>query len=728
MVSTHSVIIIGQNLASTGGRYEITASFDDLDQAIATHEKVAKRMSIEHVDYLPTVGRLLAFSLYKCEATNTIIDLNRVIHWSGELLKASKIPDTLRPLALLILGTVLLERNELSSSLNDLDRSVSINEQSLHFTDTRHLSRCYYNLGKALCHRYKESGSPDDLERALLSCQQAKNLLTPLDRFSSGLHEMLSWLESRGRFIEVDVNTKEAVVGERRTFDILPSNCNPRFSGFGGLATELHSYFQQPATIQNLDRPIKWSERALRLLPPTDYGYSVAAETLGNLLLIRAVQSGFVQDLKRSIDYLKRAVKGMSNDPTRRGSCLGTLSLALHLMFMWTNEIGCLEEAIWKCQAAAKLIPDGHRAQARTLNNLGSLLINRYKRVGATEDLNEGIAVLKMAIEKSSQDKDFIYGSVGFYRAVLHERYKRMGKEEDLEEALRAAQEAFDILDPGHHAYPAGLSGLAVELNSRYLRNHSAADLERAITLHQNAINSAPPSHPLRASLLFHLAESLKLRFQSCGSTDDLDRAIGELQHSLGLNGFDSPSSAESLGLLGELFQLRFQNSSTAHARDDFHFAVEAYESASEIEDALPLTRIGAAAACGMLVASTDPQLASKVLRRAVHLLPLICPRSLNQSDQQYSLSKIANIPSRAAALSLNASHNAFEALKMLETGRGIIAGLQLDSRYDVSVLHSVYPAIANRFNSLRNELDLLLPQSNVALVRIFLQTILAQV
>src|SRR6266496_5285389 len=114
-----------------------------------------------------------------------------------------------------------------------------------------------------------------------------------------------------------------------------------------------------------------------------------------------------------------------------------------------------------------------------------------------------------MAIEKSSQDKTFIYGSVGFYRSVLHARYERMGKEEDLEEALRAAQEAVKILDTDHHAYPSALSGLGVELNSRYLRKNSEEDLEQAIALHEIAVNSVPPHDQFRASMLFRLAESL---------------------------------------------------------------------------------------------------------------------------------------------------------------------------------------------------------------------------
>ena len=206
-------------------------------------------MSSKSVHYLTTLTRLLAFSLYKCEATNAINDLNRGILWSGELRKVADVPQNLRSLNLLILGTLLVERNDVSASIDDLHRSVAINEQSLQCPEPRYRSKCYYNLGRALCHRFGKKGSRGDLEGALISCKQAEDHLTPNDRFLPALNRTLAWLQSSQAQV-----TNNPAQEEGRNFNPLSSDNNHRFAGFSNLALILDLQFLRPPTIQSLDR------------------------------------------------------------------------------------------------------------------------------------------------------------------------------------------------------------------------------------------------------------------------------------------------------------------------------------------------------------------------------------------------------------------------------------------------------------------------------------------
>jgi hypothetical protein len=64
-------------------------------------------------------------------------------------------------------------------------------------------------------------------------------------------------------------------------------------------------------------------------------------------------------------------------------------------------------------------------------------------------------------------------------------------------------------------------------------------------------------------------------------------------------------------------------------------------------------------------------------------------------------------LSSIAAAVALNAGQDAYEALELLELGRGVIAGLFLEMRIDISTLKQQYPILAEEFKTLRNELDL---------------------
>ncbi|KAM5347456.1 hypothetical protein ACJ41O_010461 [Fusarium nematophilum] len=61
---------------------------------------------------------------------------------------------------------------------------------------------------------------------------------------------------------------------------------------------------------------------------------------------------------------------------------------------------------------------------------------------------------------------------------------------------------------------------------------------------------------------------------------------------------------------------------------------------------------------------------------------------------------------SMAAATTLSAKKGNYDALRLLELGRGLIAGFLMDIRTDVSDLEREYPDLAERFVFLRDVLD----------------------
>jgi hypothetical protein len=91
-----------------------------------------------------------------------------------------------------------------------------------------------------------------------------------------------------------------------------------------------------------------------------------------------------------------------------------------------------------------------------------------------------------------------------------------------------------------------------------------------------------------------------------------------------------------------------------------------------------------------------------------VKLLPIISLRSLQHIDKQYFLSQFARVASDAASTALNAGKTAYNSLKLLKLGRGVIAGLLLDMRTDLSELEQQHPKLAERYEFLCGELDLL--------------------
>ena len=97
---------------------------------------------------------------------------------------------------------------------------------------------------------------------------------------------------------------------------------------------------------------------------------------------------------------------------------------------------------------------------------------------------------------------------------------------------------------------------------------------------------------------------------------------------------------------------------------------------------------------------------ACSLLRNAINLIPLVTSRALVREDQQHILGQITGLTSLATSASLEAGEPPLEALLLLELGRSITNGQLLDYRSTISDLLEHHPALAEDFDSLRQELD----------------------
>jgi hypothetical protein len=87
-------------------------------------------------------------------------------------------------------------------------------------------------------------------------------------------------------------------------------------------------------------------------------------------------------------------------------------------------------------------------------------------------------------------------------------------------------------------------------------------------------------------------------------------------------------------------------------------------------------------------------------------MLPLVGLLMLENSDKQYTLREFSGLALMAAAISLNAHKDHYRALKILELGRCVLAGLLPDMRTDMSDLREKHPNLALEFETLQTELD----------------------
>ena len=78
----------------------------------------------------------------------------------------------------------------------------------------------------------------------------------------------------------------------------------------------------------------------------------------------------------------------------------------------------------------------------------------------------------------------------------------------------------------------------------------------------------------------------------------------------------------------------------------------------------------------------------------------------LHRSDLQYNLSIHNSLARDAAAFSARAVGDAYETIRLLELGRGVVANNYYNTRGDIKDLEAAHPELAGKFKFLCDQLD----------------------
>jgi len=230
------------------------------------------------------------------------------------------------------------------------------------------------------------------------------------------------------------------------------------------------------------------------------------------------------------------------------------------------------------------------------------------------------------------------------------------------------------------------------------------ADINRAVDVADEAVTATPHDHSRRYMVLHTLANRLSSRFLRTRSMNDINRSVDTAEMAVKAERHDHADRAVTLDALGFSLYMRFQRTKAA---DDLNRSMSAFKQSWESSSSPPSLSIRLAMKVATHYASQpDWKESSAVLESAVYLLLMVSLRSLQHTDKQHLLSQFAGLASMAASTALYAGKTPYDALKLLELGRSVIAGLLLDMRTNVSELEQQHPKLAKRYKFLRDELD----------------------
>ncbi|KAJ5117770.1 hypothetical protein N7448_011402 [Penicillium atrosanguineum] len=591
--------------------------------------------------------------------------------------------------------------------MTDLEEAIRVSRQAVQATPNDHpqLIGWLNNLANELESRYDRTGQIDDLEEAIRVSRQAIQA-TPSN------HPEITWLlnslgnklgrryERRGLIEDLD----EAIRVYRQAVKTTPDDYLNLIWLLSGLGNMLESRYERKEQMNDLDEAIRVSRLAVQATPNNHPLLAELLNNLGNKLAGRYKRTGQIEDIQEAIRVSCQAVQATPNNHLSLVKFLNSLGYQLGSRYERIGRIEDLEEAVQVCRRALKITAHDHPNLAVLLNNLARRLESRYERRGQIKDLEEAILLSRQAVKTTSDDHPNLAMLLNSLGNQVGLRYERTAQMNDLEEAIWVYRKAIKTTSHDHPNLAGLLNNLGGRLESRFELKGQMDDLEEAIRFSRQAVAATPHDHPNLAMWFNNLANMLERRFEQTRQKEDLREAIQLSRQVVQITPDNHPQLAGYLNNLGTKLGHQYEQT---RQKENLEEAVRLSHQAFKATTSPPLSRITAATlALRLLIEQEDHHTGYTLSVEAIELLKLVNNRSLTLQDQQYVLSHFSGLATQACSLALQTGQPIFEALLLLESGRGVILSLLMNDQSATSQLKMAQPALCALYESLRLEVN----------------------
>lgn len=693
----------------------------------------------------------LAEGLYmRYRRSNDIRDLNSSVEPAEIALAATEPEDEQYMRRISVLAEILQARYIALGDLNDLNQTIEKLHMLVDITQGEKNLGAMSNLSQAYYLRHKHESSAADVDKALELAKAASDGTAKGEvEYAGRLLNLANCYTGRFRVYGTRADIDMGVATMRRALEAagVEGSSADRPGVMGNLGAQLLLRYQAFRVRSDITEAVKWVENSANETP---YYRPHYLERLLNLASVLEVRDD-AGDLERSIHITRGALEAI---PKGHRILPGTMAqLAKRIERQHGKGEEGFDAAILAGEEAAEAAKVGHPDRAHILATLATRYRIRYQRKGNMKDIERavqrGYAAVRSAEESTALKGDFL----SELSECLRIRHRCLGSAEDLEMSVKTAREALDCTpvehrlrsqrlielcerlidsfeglgDPEALLSAITLGGLCLEKTAEDDPNHPRRlyivakalhlrhtefktfwnDLDRALVMAQNALHLFPRSdnEVTRPEIIHLIGRMLRSGYRRKREITTIDAAISTLERAAIEIEEQMPLRAEILDDLARCFLIRYQ--ALGNKGPDGERSFVTFRDAWQCMTARPLVRIRAAVrVCDVLTRTRKWSEAADIYEDCVKLMPRVTPPSLARTDQQALLKMLFGIPLLAANAALEAGRGAERALRLLEMGRGIIAGFTMDCRSDMSDLQLAHPELYDEFNALRRELD----------------------
>ena len=668
-------------------KYEKTRAMRDLELSIQHGQETSDLTPADFSsNQWPKLGFLALAYNQKYSKTGAIADLDISIERFEEALDLS-ITASLseRARLLFLLGTQYFKKFEETQKITDVDNVIRRYQEAFNLMSTDNFSHSQvpllFQLGAAYYARFGETGVITDLENAIQQYQAVLELTSTNDlifdraellllKLGLAYHEkyyktkIIRDLELAIQYYQKILNISSIDKNLGRT---LWSACEKRPELRADIISLIgHGYeekYHHTGVMSDLDISLERSQEALDLLSTeaseqSDQAYRLETLAVGHWKRFEKIQG--MTDLEIALRRSQEALDVTSiNDPKQasRYEILGNFYLDKYLR---TGTRSDFELSLQNFHKALDLTPINHSDRAGLFHNFGKAYLSKYFKTNELIDLNNCIERYQEALDLTSTDDTAWCDRLQYLADAYQVKYGPTGTLQAFEIALDQAQQTLSLPFENNSRRAFQLEFFGLIYINKYLNTEILEDLEIAIQHQEEAKNLTPTLDSNRARQLRSLGFVYFEKYQITNAEADLEIAIQRFEE-----GLDHLSSSikHRLDCGKYLFKLHAMMENWP----------EAYQAAIQ----------------------------------TVSLVAQLTPNSLETSDKQHLLTDYAELASNASAVALNASKNSFDAVQILELGRGLITGSLNEIRMDVSDLQQKHSQLAKEYIALRDQLDI---------------------
>ena len=356
--------------------------------------------------------------------------------------------------------------------------------------------------------------------------------------------------------------------------------------------------FLQNSNGEDLTNAIKDIETAINLIKEQsdpDPGLATLCYCCGCAMQIKFLfTSNDLTDLEDAIRYFRRALdlNGPDSDsgPDKfPNACRyhSDLAAALHTRFKRLGHVKDIDDAITHFSTALNLTHTSNPTIVPTINSdLGAAYQSRFERLGEHEDLDKAIEVLRLSVERQSNEDNTLPGRLNNLGLSLQHKFELAGDGSVLNEGIACFRQAVKLTSMSRHEWLSSL-GTAYRIAAEnatigaegYIA--SAMDyLQRAVDLARSDSHKNLPKYLAKLAMCF----GARARLTSCYGSDT-DKSITLLQAAL----VATPEyhDAERSALLlcyGDALQNRYDHSpESIRDEEDVSKAMEQFQACSKL-------------------------------------------------------------------------------------------------------------------------------------------------